>query len=49
MSIFIVMFINNIPELMLPFVKAYQRKLMKKMDETPVIHPFNQIDYYIEE
>lgn len=43
------MFIKNIPELLVPFFKAQQRKLLKKVDDTPVVHPFNQIDKYIED
>lgn len=48
-SIFLVTLVKNIPELLMPFIKAYYRGEMQENDETPILHDFIEIDSYIDE
>ena len=48
-SIFTSFFINNIPEFIKPIAIGFVLKKARKVDENPIIHPFNEIDSYIED
>jgi hypothetical protein len=48
-TIFLVTFLKNIPEIVQPLVKSIIKKQSRKVDEKPVVHPFNKIDQFIEE
>lgn len=43
-TIFIVTFVKNIPELLVPFLKGFIRKKRAKADDTPILHPFISTD-----
>jgi hypothetical protein len=48
-SIFIVNFAKNIPEMLAPCIKVLIRSGERKQDDTPVIHEFLEIDTFIED
>ncbi|EGR32656.1 hypothetical protein IMG5_075400 [Ichthyophthirius multifiliis] len=47
-SIFLINLIKNIPELLVPLIKQLITKNLSNEDETLILHPFNQIDSYID-
>lgn len=48
-TLFLVAFVKNIPEILVPFLKLYQKRKNKKVSGKVVEHPFYQIDQKIEE
>jgi hypothetical protein len=48
-SIFVVNFVKNLPEMIIPIVRAYFKALKMDADETPVYHEFIEIDMFIED
>lgn len=48
-TLFLVAFVKNIPEILVPFLKLYQKRKSKKVSSKLVEHPFYLIDEKIEE
>jgi len=46
-SIFIINVIKNIPELVVPLLKIFAKKTLRKSEDTLLMHPFRPIDIYI--
>jgi len=46
-SIFIINVIKNIPELVVPMLKIFAKKTLRKSEDTLLMHPFRSIDIYI--
>lgn len=48
-TLFLVAFVKNIPEILVPYLKLYQKRKSKKVSGKLVEHPFYHIDQKIEE
>lgn len=46
-SIFVINIIKNIPELLVPLLKIIAKRTMRKEGDTLIIHPFRDMDIFI--